>query len=117
MTKNEAIVDVLANFAFYDNKIQDLEKQKIIEITAELGIKDVNVEEKIKYVQQHANDDKEMESYAKSLAFLNTHLDKNEKEKLFDKIIKVIKADGKILDQERFKADLLAKNWEIKASY
>lgn len=112
MTKNEAIVDIMVNFAYFDDDIHDVEIRKIKEIAALMEIDNIDIDAKVEYLRKNA-DDRELKNFAKSLAYLNIHLSDKEKGKVFEQIIEVIKADGKIVDSERYKAELLATNWQI----
>lgn len=112
MTKNEAIIDVLANFAYIDNEIAKEEVLKIKQIAKDMGINDVNVDKFISNVQKDAFD-KELTVYSKAIALLTQELSEKEKIDFLKKAAEVITADGKIMNTELIKLELLAKNWGI----
>lgn len=113
MTKNEAIIDIMVNFAYFDDDIHEVEIEKIKDIAAQMGIDEIDIDAKVSYLRENA-DEQELKNFAQSLAYLNMHLSDNEKKAVFGRIIEVIKADGKIVESERYKADLLATNWQVE---
>ena len=112
MTKNEAIINVLANFAYIDNEIAKEEAQKIKEIAKKMNINDVNIDKMIEDVEKEALDN-ELTRYSKAIALLTESLTEKEKIDFLKKAAEVITADGKIMNSEFIKLELLAKNWGI----
>jgi uncharacterized tellurite resistance protein B-like protein len=111
MTKEEAIVDVLANFCYFDNEVAQSEVIKIETILNNRNIKG-DVKKSIQYVIDNQNDEA-LEQLAHSMAVLNKELSETEKKEFLSDVISLIKADGIIRDVERFKVSLLAANWQI----
>ncbi|OHD08493.1 MAG: hypothetical protein A2086_05280 [Spirochaetes bacterium GWD1_27_9] len=111
MTKDLAIAHLLANFAYIDNEIHDAEIKKIKDISKKLNLK-VDFDSIFSSFKENANNE-ELEEYAQALAFLNLNLDKDEKIKILRYAIEIIEADGKVMDKEVIKLQLVSKSWDI----
>lgn len=112
MTKNEAIIDVLANFAYIDNEIAKEEVQKIKEIAKKMNVNDVNIDSVVERVVKDAIDE-ELNRYSHAIAILTESFSEKEKIDFLKKAADVITADGKIMNSEFIKLELLAKNWGL----
>jgi uncharacterized tellurite resistance protein B-like protein len=111
MDKDTAIIHLLANFAYIDNKIAPQEVEVIKNFAKKKNIK-ADVDGIIKFVVKNANED-ELKQYADSLNFLNQNLSTDEKIELLKSADEVIKSDGIVLEGEKIKLQMVAKNWSI----
>ena len=111
MDKDTAIIHLLANFAYIDRKIASQEVEVIKKFAGKKNIK-ADIDGIIKFVIKNADDD-ELKLYAESLNFLNQNLSLDEKVELLKAANEVIKSDGVILEGEKIKIQMVAKNWDI----
>jgi len=114
MSRDEAYLLILANFAYIDNEIAKEEIDKIKSIQKKLGLIG-DVDKIIKGVVENPIND-EIERYAKAIAYLSENLTKSEKSDFIKYSSEVITADGKVYANEIIKLELLAKNWELELS-
>lgn len=114
MTRDEAYLLILANFAYIDNEITKEEVGKIKSIQKKLGLIG-DVDKIIKGVVENPIND-EIERYSKAIAYLSENLTKIEKSDFIKYSAEVITADGKVFANEIIKLELLAKNWELELS-
>ncbi|HOF00884.1 MAG TPA: TerB family tellurite resistance protein [Spirochaetota bacterium] len=114
MSRDEAYLLILANFAYIDGEISKEEADKIKSIQKKLGLIG-DVDKIIKgVVENPAND--EIERYAGAIAYLSQNLTKSEKMDFLKYCSEIITADGKVLANEIVKLELLARNWELELS-
>ncbi len=114
MTRDEAYLLILANFAYIDNDISKEEVDKIKFIQKKLGLIG-DVEKIIKGVVENPINS-EIERYAQAIAYLTQNLTKSEKTDFIKYSVEIITADGKVFANEIIKLELLAKNWELELS-
>lgn len=112
MNLHDAVVNLLINFAYMDNNIDQSEIEKIKEFTSEFKITDDEINKMIKFVTE-GDPNQEAVYFKEALVLLDMELDNDEKSELFRKVIELICVDGKIIPAEVHKAELLAKQFKI----
>ena len=77
-----------------------------------MGINDVDIDSIIERVVKESLT-KELEKYGEAIAILTSTFNEKEKINFLKKAADIITADGKIMNSEFIKLELLAKNWGI----
>ena len=111
MDKNYALLNVLVNLAYVDNKIDASEVNMLKKYAKEKNIS-YDVDKMIADVKDTDNDNI-IADYAKSIAFLTTNLTEDEKKDFIYDAVNLANADDEYAENEYISIEALARNWNI----
>ena len=111
MDKNYAMLNVLVNLAYVDNKIDDSEVNMLKKYAKNKNIS-YDVDKMIADVKDIDNDNI-ISDYAKSIAFLTANLTEDEKKDFIYDAVNLANADDEYAENEYISIEALARNWNI----